>query len=360
MRLIFWWNSLTRWGWRRIYVKLWGWSATHAGRPGYEQTKPIPSGWRGWGGATRRDRRSGLDDLSAGRTWQGGHWLRTTKPSTVWKRGIRYRRETENSGTKIPERTGWNFRKRKGQGPDQLRGVVAGRRCGQPCRHNMASARLGNHGNIGGWKPLPPTVTSVQHYGDVEVPKRITQALITVKEGGGSEVMAFGGRGGKGGNLKGVQRLWAHPNDVPVLQVPGESVIIGGWWLSGGHTESDECAGGLEEDGKDPEQGGGKAAGIRIFLQSCHTVSVAIWCRYVDGYSPHGTGPRGFPGPGGAETNGADPTVEDIWEVGVHLGGGGDIRGGVWADVDLYSAEAEYNIAVYFYAIAYGPLWGGG
>ena len=52
---------------------------------------------------------------------------------------------------------------------------------------------------------------SVQHAGAVAVPKGIAQAHITVQEEGGAEVTPFGGGGGKGDNLKGVQSLWYHP-----------------------------------------------------------------------------------------------------------------------------------------------------
>ena len=83
----------------------------------------------------------------------------------------------------------------------------------------------------------------------------------------------------------------------------------------------------MEEDGGDPEQGGGKAAGVRIFLQRKRPVSVAIWYRDVGGYPPHGTITGGFIGPGGAATYGAAPVAEARWEVGVHLGGG-DKSGG--------------------------------
>ena len=68
----------------------------------------------------------------------------------------------------------------------------------------LASARLGNRGNNGGEKPPPPTVPSVRHSGAVAVPKRIAQSHSAVQEGGRAEAKAFGGGGGKGGNLKGV------------------------------------------------------------------------------------------------------------------------------------------------------------
>ena len=92
----------------------------------------------------------------------------------------------------------------------------------------LVSARPVHRGNSGGGRPPPPTVTYLQHSGAVEVPKRIAQAHIAVQEGGGAEATVFGGGGGKGGDLKGVQCLWEHPQDGPVLKVPRESVIGGG------------------------------------------------------------------------------------------------------------------------------------
>ena len=99
--------------------------------------------------------------------------------------------------------------------------------------------------------------------------------------------------------------------------------------MVGGDTESDEGAFGLEEDYEDPEQVGVKATGVRVFLKSRRTVGVSLWCGYVGGYPPHGTGPGGFLGPGDVATDGAAPTEEARWEVGVHLGGGGESRGRV-------------------------------
>ena len=85
----------------------------------------------------------------------------------------------------------------------------------------MALARMGHHGNTAGGQPTPPTVLSVQHAGAVAVPKRIAQAYITVHARGGAESMELGGRGGKGGKIKGVQHLWEHPSDGTALQLPG-------------------------------------------------------------------------------------------------------------------------------------------
>ena len=92
----------------------------------------------------------------------------------------------------------------------------------------LESARPGHCGNTGIGKPPPTTVPSVRHSGAVAFPKRIAQAHSAVQERGGSEETAFGGRGGKGGNLKGVQQLWAHPQYGPILQVTEESDIGGG------------------------------------------------------------------------------------------------------------------------------------
>ena len=126
-------ESLTGWGWIRMSGKLWGWSTRNAGRRGYGQTNPIPGVWQGQGGATIRDIRISLSALSTGRNWQGGHWLRTYKPSTAWQRGNRDRRAMEKAGTTSPGRTGWRFWRKQVQGPTQLRGVVAGRQRGRPC-----------------------------------------------------------------------------------------------------------------------------------------------------------------------------------------------------------------------------------
>ena len=93
----------------------------------------------------------------------------------------------------------------------------------------------------------------VQHDGAVAVPKRISQVHITVQEGGRAEAMAFGGTGGKGGKLKGIQHLRAHPQDGPIFQIPGDSTIGGGLWLAGGDTKSDEGSGGLKENFEDTE-----------------------------------------------------------------------------------------------------------
>ena len=75
----------------------------------------------------------------------------------------------------------------------------------------MASAHLVHRDNTGGGQPPPPPVTSVRHAGDVAVLQQISQAHISVKEGGGAEATKFGGGGRNDGDLKGIQSLWAHP-----------------------------------------------------------------------------------------------------------------------------------------------------
>ena len=65
-------------------------------------------------------------------------------------------------------------------------------------------------------------MTHVRHDGDVAVPKRMAQEHRVVQEGGGAEATLFGGEGGKGGDLKGVQILWVHTRDGHVFQINGK------------------------------------------------------------------------------------------------------------------------------------------
>ena len=53
-------------------------------------------------GDTGRDRRSGSDSLSVGRTWLGVHWLRTDQPIRTWQRGFQDRRDVYKVGVTIP------------------------------------------------------------------------------------------------------------------------------------------------------------------------------------------------------------------------------------------------------------------
>ena len=127
----------------------------------------------------------------------------------------------------------------------------------------------------------------------------------------------------------------------------------------GGYTESDKGADGLEEDGEDPEQGRDKAVGAHIFLQSLHTVGVALLFGGLSVSPLHGPGTGGFPGPGGTATGGVAATFEVGQEMGVHLGGCGKRGRGVRADGDPNSANAEYSRALYCDATNEGPVKGG-
>ena len=76
----------------------------------------------------------------------------------------------------------------------------------------MVSSRQGNLGDTGGGQTIPPTVPPVRNTGAVAVLDQIAQYHSRVQEGGGAEMTEFGGGGGKGGDLKGVQRLHVHPD----------------------------------------------------------------------------------------------------------------------------------------------------
>ena len=102
--------------------------------------------------------------------------------------------------------------------------------------------------------------------------------------------------------------------------------------MARGNTKSDEGAGGLEENDEDPEQGGGEAAGVRIFLQSRRPVGVALWCVDMGGYPPRGTGLEGFPRPGGVATDREATMAEVGREIVVHPGRGRKRGGGVRAN----------------------------
>ena len=77
---------------------------------------------------------------------------------------------------------------------------------------------------------------------------------------------AFGGGGGKVSDLKGFHCLRVPSQYGIFLQIPGESNIGGGSCLGGSDSKYDEGAGSLAENVEDPDQGGGEAVGVRIFL----------------------------------------------------------------------------------------------
>ena len=67
----------------------------------------------------------------------------------------------------------------------------------------------------------------------------------------------------------------------------------------------------MEEDDKNPQQGGGGAAGVRIFLKSYGAGGAAIWRGDLGGNLLPGQIPGGVPGPGGAEADGEAPVAEN-------------------------------------------------
>ena len=75
----------------------------------------------------------------------------------------------------------------------------------------MALARPGHRVNTVRGKYPSLMAPYVQHAGAMVVPNRIKQEQSTVQEGGRAEAAVLGGRIGKGGDLKGAQRLWDHP-----------------------------------------------------------------------------------------------------------------------------------------------------
>ena len=62
----------------------------------------------------------------------------------------------------------------------------------------------------------------------MEVAEQDAPAHIEVKEGSGSEAAAIGGKGGLGGHLQGIQRLWAPPEDGDLLPILGAGDLGGG------------------------------------------------------------------------------------------------------------------------------------
>ena len=67
----------------------------------------------------------------------------------------------------------------------------------------------------------------------------------------------------------------------------------------------------MEEGEYNPQQGGGGAAGVRIFLSSRGGVGVALWIGDLGGHPPHGKGPGGVPVPGGVNAGGVAPVANN-------------------------------------------------
>ena len=76
-------------------------------------------------------------------------------------------------------------------------------------------------------------------------------------------------RGGEeGGNRQGSQCLWVPPGDGELLPIPGTGDIAGGQILVGGGQELFLGKGGVEEDYKNPHQGGVGATGVWVIFKS--------------------------------------------------------------------------------------------
>ena len=71
---------------------------------------------------------------------------------------------------------------------------------------------------------------------------------------------------------------------------------------------------------------------------------------------PHGPGPGGVPGPGGANIDREDPAETDRWKMGMHLGVSSKRGGRIRGDGRIYLEKAEHGCAINSYAIASGPM----
>ena len=87
----------------------------------------------------------------------------------------------------------------------------------------------------------------------MEVDEQDVPAHTTVQEGSGEKEMVLVSRGGVGGRLQGIQRLWAPPGDDDLLLIPGEGDLDSGQRLDSGGQEFFMSKGGVEEDGKNPQ-----------------------------------------------------------------------------------------------------------
>ena len=78
--------------------------------------------------------------------------------------------------------------------------------------------------------------------------------------------MALISRGGEGGRLQGIQRLWEPPGDGDLIPIPGTGDLGGKQRLAGGGQELVPGEVDVEEYDKNPQQGGGGVAGVRILF----------------------------------------------------------------------------------------------
>ena len=96
--------------------------------------------------------------------------------------------------------------------------------------------------------------------------ERYALAHSAMQEGGRAKATAPGSGGVEGVHIKGFQRVWSPPGDGDLFQIIGMVDLSGGRLLADGSHKSGKGVGGVAEVGKDYQQGGGCAAGVRIFL----------------------------------------------------------------------------------------------
>ena len=91
--------------------------------------------------------------------------------------------------------------------------------------------------------------------------------------------------------------------------------------------EFDKGEGSVEEDDKDPQQGGGGAVCVR-FVLGHYSVGTAFRHGDMGSYPPYGPGHGGVPVPYVTIIDRADPTAAGRKELGIHLIGSSKGRGG--------------------------------
>ena len=100
----------------------------------------------------------------------------------------------------------------------------------------------------------------------MEVTEWDAPAYSAVQEGGVEELTTLGSRGGEGGQLQVIQRLWDPPGYGDLLLIPGTGDIGVGGQLAGGGQELVTSVGSVEEDDENHHQGGGGSAGAQILF----------------------------------------------------------------------------------------------
>ena len=87
-----------------------------------------------------------------------------------------------------------------------------------------------------------------------------------VQKGSGEEATDINSRRLEGGQRQGIQRLWAPPGDGNLLMIPGKGDIGGGRRLAGSGQELVPVKRCVEEDSKNPQQGGVRAEGFLLLF----------------------------------------------------------------------------------------------